>query len=91
MPASASELGGEEGAAAGGSTRAVVSDLCELKDEEAEALPALTGAGAAVDAEEVPLLVPIGTVSRGGLTAGGTAPELVTRSVSGDIRVDLSL
>jgi len=38
-----------------------------------------------------PLPVPTGTVSRGGLMAGGIVAGVETRSVTGDIRTDLSL
>ena len=43
------------------------------------------------DEDGVPLLLPIGTVSRGGLTVGGMAPEVGTRSIAGDMPVALSL
>ena len=82
---------GAGGEGASGSTLAVVSGLFWLEDEVAEAMLGFASEGGAEDAGGVPLLAPIGTVSRGGLTVGGMAPEVVTRSVAGDMRADLSL
>jgi hypothetical protein len=87
-PALAENAGGE---VTGGSTLAVDSSFGWLDDEGVDPLFGFVGEGGTEDAERVLSLVPIGTVSRGGLTVGGMAPEVVTRSVAGDMRPDLSL
>ncbi|MGA2074218.1 MAG: hypothetical protein ABSH52_12015 [Terriglobia bacterium] len=87
-PALAERAGGE---VTGGSTLAVVSSLGWLDDEGVDTLLGFVSDGGTEDAERVRSLVPIGTVSGGGLTVGGMAPKVVTRSVAGDMRPDLSL
>ena len=84
----AEKAGGE---VTGGSTLEVVSSFGWLDDEGVDPLFGFVGEGGTEDAERVRSLVPIGTVSGGGLTVGGMAPKVVTRSVAGDMRPDLSL
>ena len=79
------------GEVTGVSTLAVVSGCCPLDDEVVEPVLGFAGDGGAEDAGGAALLAPIGTVSRGELTVGGMAPEVVTRSVAGDMRADRSL
>ena len=71
-----------------GSTRAIVVEFDWLGDERRDSGLGFVSRGGMDEPECAVSLVPIGTVSRGGLTAGGMAPGVVTLSVAGDMRPD---
>jgi hypothetical protein len=83
--------GDEGGAVTGGAARGAGPGFRSLGGEGgALACKGASGGGTEV-VDGAPALGPSGAVSRGGLTVGGIVAGVETRSVTGDIRADLSL